>query len=99
MASRLLVTNAAVLSVGLFTLAGCTSFPRPGLPPEPPKALRVECTTGAVVGLLWDAPNSGTGASYVITRNGERLGATTQTYLSDSMVTPQTTYHYAISTV
>jgi hypothetical protein len=49
--------------------------------------------------LQWDAPHSGKDLTYVITRNGERLSSTAQTYFPDSVVTPSTTYNYSVSAV
>ncbi len=68
-----------------------------GTPPSVPQNLRTTSRTTTQINLAWDASTDDTGvASYIVTRNGVDLPATTHTTLNDAGLSPGTTYTYTV---
>jgi chitodextrinase len=67
------------------------------VPPSVPQNLRTTSRSTTQIALAWDASTDDTGvASYIVTRNGVDLPATTSTTLTDTALTPATTYTYTV---
>ncbi|MCM3716040.1 hypothetical protein M3202_18470 [Alkalihalobacillus oceani] len=63
-------------------------------PPEPVAGLIVTDVTGTTVALAWDG--SERADSYLIVRNGVRVGETTEIAYEDRRLTPDTVYDYVV---
>jgi len=67
-------------------------------PPSAPAPTQVVCATAALVGLQWKQPaDAAKVAGYRISRDGEVIGTTFNTFFSDTSVAASTAYTYVIT--
>ena len=74
-----------------------SSQPSPTNPPSAPSGLQSPAASSTSVSLAWTAPATAT--SYIVFRNGNQVGTTTDANYVDSGLSPETSYSYSVRAV